>query len=218
MKENWKVGMRTFKTCIAVLLCLAYSFLLNRFPVSTASITAIICIKPNPQDMWKTDIVRCLATILGGVVGLVGILVSVLIPYYDQGVYVILIPLFVLLDIWLCNGLKMKDTVIVSAIMVVIVMTRTDVGTGSRILYALDRVLDTIVGAVVATVINIFMPFHFKKKKGERESVRAAFGMVLDDLLPSLRRFKHKEEAALVAAQVPAEEESQSIDEGKPAV
>lgn len=150
-----KVGMRTIKTAVAVMLCIIISRLLKLEYEFYAVIAAIIVMESTISNSLKSGAVRILGTFVGAGVGLACALVS-------PG-NVLLCGLGIIAVIFLCNLMKWNKSISIAGIVFIAIMV--NLGGKSPWLYSINRVLDTFIGISVAILVNylVLPPDHFKK-------------------------------------------------------
>ena len=138
-------------------------------PIS--AVAAIVTIKATQDETLRTGGFRMLGTVFGGLLGVLTVIIGLFLPYYNEGLFVIVIPLMLMLNLYLCNVLKMQDSCSISCVVTILVGAPITVGAtvNDALLYTLFRVQDTLVGVVVATIMNI-VPYHIagfmRRRKG----------------------------------------------------
>ncbi|WMM25265.1 aromatic acid exporter family protein [Tissierella sp. MB52-C2] len=142
-----KIGMRTIKTVIAVLLTLGISHILKLKSPLLASIAAIMTMESSISESFATGINRMYGTILGGVVALI---MSYILPinFFFIGIGLIII-------ITICNIFKWEKAVRMA--MIVFLSIALNYEGQARFYYAVFRTLDTLIGVVIGTAINYFI-------------------------------------------------------------
>lgn len=147
-----KIGARVFKTGLAVTLSIIISyFIIPDNSPSLAAIAAVTTLMPSVRrsvDMFQR---RVLANLIGGVVAV--LVLSVV------GSNALTIGLTVILTIAVLNSLKLSDVLSLACITAIIVMLSEP---SQYHIIAIYRVLETIVGVIVAFLVNtlILPPRH----------------------------------------------------------
>ena len=150
-----KIGLRIVKSSIAVFLCFVIYLLRGRSGVPFYSaIAAILCMQPYVSNSLKTAWNRTAGTLIGGVCGLAVLLVErfwipadwVLIQYF-------LIALAIVPIIYITVLLK-KTTASYITCVVFLSITVSHGADVSPWLFAIDRVLDTLIGIFVSLGVN----------------------------------------------------------------
>ena len=166
MNLRYKVGGRAAKTCLAVFLCLLIAFFFRR-NAFYSSIAAVVCMQPTTEKTIKMGLHRFIGTLLGGAAGFVVLECSFHIPYYQQGVYLLVIPVCLLGIIYLCNLIGRKDAVAICCIVFLSIVVNFSRGPLSTLQYATARVVDTTIGILVAMGINHFI--FPRRDRGEQQ-------------------------------------------------
>jgi len=164
LDTNYRVGMRVVKTAAAVMICLLIALLTGDWEsVSIAAVSAIVTIRATQGETMSSGAFRVLGTVIGGVIGILAVMIELFLPFYNEWMGVLIIPLALILDLYLCNVLKMQDSCTISCVVTILVALHKDLGldvtVGGALLFTLFRLRDTFIGVVVATVLNI-LPQH----------------------------------------------------------
>ena len=160
MDKHYRLGMRAVKTCIATFLCLAIGYLAEReTTMIIGTVAAIICLKPTKEETLHADFMRLLSTLVGGVIGFLPSVIGEFFPIYAEGLFILIVPVFILLDIYICNLLRIQEATALSCVVVLLIATHIDLRIEENLLYAINRILDTFIGATVATLVNIAIPW-----------------------------------------------------------
>lgn len=161
--EKYKIGLRTVKTAIAVLICLVVQLIVPSLSALNASIAAIVCMRETPGKSWETGVNRFIGTLIGGAFGFIWVSLARFIPYYSQWTYILLVPLGMILCISVCVWLKKFDAVIICCVVFLIITLDHEVASGQPLIYVGMRIIDTTIGIFFATLINKFF-FPYKEK------------------------------------------------------
>ena len=154
---HYHIGMRVVKTAAAVMVCLLIALLTgSRNSIPITAVSALVAMQATAGDTVKTSVYRVLGTVIGGAFGLLAVIIGIFVPYYIEGLFVIIIPLMLLLDLYLCNVLKMHEACSISCVVTIIVAARvtTDISVSESLVYTIIRLRDTFIGVVIATIIN----------------------------------------------------------------
>ena len=169
------VGMRMVKTAVAVVLC--YFIFLPfwlRTPVGEydplqdvgpfyACIAAIICMQSSVEQSVRQGVSRVIGTCIGGLVGLAILFVDDLL---NQPIFLgLMIGLGIILTMWICNLIHRPAACSIGSILVCVVILNH--GGQERYFYTLFRVMETIVGIVVAVAINRLLPDRREEPLGK---------------------------------------------------
>ena len=169
-KSRYRIGMRTFKTALAVFCCLFLKEFLGDSGVSNAAISAMICMKATQTDTIKTGLARIMGTIIGGIIGYVYLLLQnaiYLTADWEIYIHYFTTPLFVIVCIYLCNLLKLQDaSIICTVVFLLVVLGFVDGSRAETINYVVLRVVATLLGIIIAMLINRFIaPYKPKEEK-----------------------------------------------------
>lgn len=153
------VGMRIIKTALAVFICGLIGWLRDRDGFNFFSmIAAIICIQKSTEATIKTSFNRAVGTAIGGAYGVALLFVETkvhmqrIMPIYLFVVALMIIPIIV------TTLYIHKPTTTGFTCIVFLSVAVYHVSDASPFNYAINRLLDTIIGIVVALIINLAMP------------------------------------------------------------
>lgn len=152
-----KVGGRIWKTVIAVFLCFLIDTIRNTGIPFYAAIAAILCIQRNQHDSIKQAKNREIATIIGGIYGMM----FLLFERYIFPISVVLLR-YAILSLLLISVIKFsllirqeKGTFLMCVVFLCVTVTHE--GDISPVSFAINRILDTTIGIVVAVTVNIWI-------------------------------------------------------------
>lgn len=153
-------GFRNIKTGIAILICLILYIPVNRDGVAFATIAILICMQDSVEKSISEGFNRVIGTVLGGSFGIIFI-------YFDliklhSIIYFTLCSLGVVLYIYICNLINIRKSINIGC--VVYLMIVIGPVEDSPLLYSIYRTIDTIVGIIIAVVVNR----HLFRPKPER--------------------------------------------------
>ncbi len=149
------IGMRIIKTAIAVFLCLLISPL--RGSAGTpyySAIAAIICMQPSVSDSLKLSLYRTVATLFGGLAGMLLLMAEhSLYPDAPQTLKYLTISACIVLLIYLTLVIRMPSAAAITC--VVFLSTSVTLGeVGVAYVFALNRIIDTLIGIFVSVGVN----------------------------------------------------------------
>lgn len=163
-------GQRIFKTSIAVFL----SFTISHFRSANAlpfysAIAAIICTKNDVTDSIDIGLNRILGTFIGGFVGFLYLLFVKKNLTNEIEEYFLLSVIMAFL-IWLLSSLEKPNAISIMCIVLASVSINHAGENFGAIDFAVNRVLDTLVGVLVAILVNsidfeILKFIKFEKQK-----------------------------------------------------
>lgn len=163
IKNNpFRLGLRTIKTGLAVFLCLLIFHIFHREMPMIACLSAVFAMRQDVNTTMTFGASRIGGNLIGGILGLVYFLLT---KQFDTAFTfdLFIIPLMVMLLIIIADALNLNAGIIgASATFLMIIFT---VSESQSFIYALNRVLDTVIGTVIAIATNhFFMPYQEKNK------------------------------------------------------
>lgn len=187
------LGQRIIKSAVAVFLCLII-YMLRGFDgmVVQSTVAAIICIQPNKSDSIRISLNRIIGTLLGAAWGLLFLWMMEFLSNHSVSVSIVVVYLImafgIIVTLYSTVILKKTDAASLSAIVFIcIVGTYPELET--PIAQALDRIIDTTIGIIVAGIVNAYsLP--------RRKHMEYLFFIRLQDLAPD--RYSHVSSNVLV--------------------
>ncbi len=159
-------GLRNIKTGIAVAACILFYHILDREGALMATTATLICMQDSVEKSVRQGFFRVIGTVIGGIFGIAVAYLDLL--YKFQYGDVVAGFLGVILLIYLCNVFKIQDAIIIACFVFLIIIISPHLEV-PPIIYATNRVVDTIVGIIIAILINVLL---FKPKHIEYEIVK----------------------------------------------
>lgn len=142
-----KIGMRTTKTVIAVILTLIISEVFHLDNPILAGIAAIMTMETSVSESISAGKYRMYGTVLGGIFALI-------VSYIAPANYAVIgISLIVLINV--CSYLTWEKAVRMA--MIVFLAIILGYAEGDRFYYALNRIVDTLIGVITGTTINFLI-------------------------------------------------------------
>lgn len=166
---RFRLGMRTIKTALAVMLCILLFHLTDRGSPLIAALAAVFSLRQDLNTSISFGRSRVLGNSLGGFLALLFYYIQ---SFFENDFYVELfvLPFFVILVIVLSDGLN-NNSGIVSAIATMLLIALS-IPQGESFLYALNRVLDTFIGTIVGISLNgVISPQTDEKEKQIKEDL-----------------------------------------------
>lgn len=167
--------MRTIKTAIVVIISYLVSSAINSALSFALIYAAVICVETSVVSSFKIGYNRVLGTVIGGVIGLI----MTYFPIYGG----ISMALGVIITIIFCNLLNIKKaTGIAITLVIIITIGSSD---SSPAIYAMQRTLDTLIGIVIATIVNmlIYPPDQMKRVRESFHNYRHTAKQVVGDVI-----------------------------------
>lgn len=154
------LGMRTLKTGLAVLVTALLATVIPSTVPFNIIFASVICMETSVVSSFQAGANRVAGTFIGAFCALV----LLYIPIPNQ----VRLSLGVMLVIYICNRFKIKKSVGIGASIVILILTGS--GEVGPLEYTVRRILDTLLGIGVATLINMFISPPIQMK-----NVRRAF-------------------------------------------
>jgi len=172
LDTRYRVGMRVIKTSAAVMICLIIALFVGGWSsISITAVSAIVTIQQTRVETVRSGGFRLLGTLIGGLVGTLTVIIGLFLPYYNDALFILVIPLMLMFNLYLCNVLKMQDTCTISCVVTILVAAHVDLDAtiGGALVYTLLRLRDTLIGVAAATLMNIVPHYlaRFLKKRKE---------------------------------------------------
>ena len=151
-----KVGGRTLKTVVAVFLCFIIDMIRESDTAFYAAIAAILCIQRTPKDSFHEAFNREIATVIGGMWGMLTLL-------FERNIYCIPHEAlrYMLLSILLIPIINFsvlikqeKGTFLMCVVFLCITVTHE--GDANPLIFGFSRIIDTTIGIVIVLLINQF--------------------------------------------------------------
>ena len=165
-----RIGQRIIKTAVAVLICLIINTLRGQrgeHMSAEAAITAIICIQPYIRDTRYSGLNRFIGSLIGAEWALVILLLLVEVPALGKNLIVLycIMALGVVLSLYTPLVMRLPDASGLAAIIFVCIITvYPDIE--DPIYNAVLRMVDVLIGAIVAIFVNGFRLPRRKNKNG----------------------------------------------------
>lgn len=149
------LGQRIIKTAFAVFLVLVF-YRLQGFhgSVSSAAVTAIICMQPYVSDSRTFALERILGTVLGALWGLVYLQTLQWFPARTPAVTDGILCLFLVLSMYSTVVMK-KTSIAAQAAIVFLGTVISGPEAAAPLAQTLERLADTIVGTIIAIAVNV---------------------------------------------------------------
>ncbi|MEI5992020.1 hypothetical protein A5881_003560 [Enterococcus termitis] len=158
----FRLGMRTFKTALAVMLCIILFKVFDRGAPMIAALAAVFSLRQDLTTSLTFGKSRILGNTLGGGLAIIYFLVKDLFSN-DFLVELFLLPFLVMVVIVISDGMN-NNSGIISAIATLLLISLS-IPQGESFYFALSRVIDTFIG----TFIGIGLNFFFKPKPIEEK-------------------------------------------------
>jgi len=154
---HYQIGMRVVKTGVAVMICMLMALVTGSMDTMIlTTVTAIVTIRTSREETIRSGLLNMIATIIGGAIGALTVLIGLFLPYYSDGLFVIVIPLMILLNFYFCNVLGLQNSSATSSVVIILIAANVKLGStvGDAYWFTLLRLRDTLIGVVIATLVN----------------------------------------------------------------
>ena len=138
------MGMRNFKTAVAVILCVLIARALHLEYSFYAAIAAVISMGNSVTNSFRTGKNRMLGTLVGAGIGF---LCACILPGNA-----ILCGIGIMIVIYICNLLKWSKSASIACIVFMAIMV--NLNGKNPFFYSINRILDTFIGITVAVLVN----------------------------------------------------------------
>ena len=165
MEFEYKIGLRVIKSVVAVFLCLLIKFILGGSSVFYDSITALLCIQPTAEQSLKFGLNRLIGTVTGSIIGFVILEAANFIPFYKEFIYIFVIPLGMLFAMYICIFFKKERSVAICSVVYLCLVTNFERSIQSTEIYVFIRLIDTIIGVIIGTLVNKYFFLHKIEEK-----------------------------------------------------
>ena len=168
-----KPGQRIFKTALAVFLSFTFSHFRSPYALPFYSaIAAIICTKNDVTGSINLGLNRILGTFIGGFVGFLYLLFVKKNLTNEIENYFLLSVIMAFL-IWIVSSMEKPNAISIMCIVLASVSINHAGENFGAIDFAVNRVLDTLVGVVIAILVNsldfeILKFIKYEKEKDEK--------------------------------------------------
>lgn len=149
-----RIGSRMIKTAVAVFICFLIYLIRNDGIPFYSAIAAILCIRADMNDSLATAKSRVIATFIGGLAGLLfTVFEHEIIPIDSQLLRYAILSIAIIPIIYISILIKQPSTAYLSCV-VFLCITVSHMGDDSYMLFAVNRMVDTLIGVAVAYIIN----------------------------------------------------------------
>ncbi len=151
-----KIGMRTTKTAIAVMICMLTRDILNlmgvhSFNIFFAGIGAVNAMQDSIIGTRQAGFNRIFGTAIGAIISLVIYPFNILL--FKGKLEVLFAGLGIIIVIKIITALKKPNAVFVGCIVLIASLTKFNVNE-SIVFYVLNRTIETTYGIIIAIIVN----------------------------------------------------------------
>lgn len=119
-----------------------------------AVLSAVFSLRTNHEQTWKFGISRFFGNLSGGILAIVLLQVQQQLPWPDY-TDLVMAPLGIVILILFCNRFN-KSAVINSTATFLVIFYNIEAAV--NVPYAIQRVIDTLIGAIIAMIVNRVLP------------------------------------------------------------
>ncbi|MBP2098004.1 FUSC family protein [Enterococcus rivorum] len=150
----FRLGMRTLKTALAVLICILLFRVLGRGTPMIAAIAAVFSLRQDLTTSVSFGKSRIIGNSLGGFLALIFILVQ---GFFSHAFIVeaIFLPFLVIVAIVLSDASNNNPGIITA--IATLLLIALSIPQGESIYYVFDRVIDTFIGTFIGIGLNFFI-------------------------------------------------------------
>lgn len=161
-KKPPRIGMRIFKSSLAVFLCFVVYLLRGEGMPFYSAIAAVLCMQPYVKNSVKVALNRTIGTLIGGIFGMLVLLAERRFLPAEPEIYrYLVISAAVVPLIYITVVLKKTSASYITCVVFMSVTVSHGVDV-SPYLFALNRILDTLIGIFISLGINAF---HLPRRK-----------------------------------------------------
>jgi|SRR5690554_3111429 len=149
-------GLRILKTSLAVFVCMTLFYLIGYFYPIHALIACVLMMKETSEETKKAGIDRIKGTLLGGSLSYVALIVSKELQIDSTHLLVpVILSLSIFISFIMVKGFEQSSSVAsMSAVMIIITLMSHASSTNSVFIYVSTRTIETLVGILIAFIIN----------------------------------------------------------------
>ena len=173
-----KIGMRIIKSSIAVFLCFAIYLIRGEGIPFYSAIAAVLCMQPYVSNSRKVAGNRIIGTFIGGIVGMLVMMIEYRFISPDAPVLKYLLISVVIIPLIYGTVLAKKASVSYITCVVFMSITVSHGLDANPFLFAMNRIIDTLIGIFVSLGVNAF---HFPRRKNKRLLFVSDLGGTLAD-------------------------------------
>ena len=148
---RFRIGMRTFKSALAVFICILIFQIFDRGAPMIAALSAVFSLRQDLSATFTFGRSRVIGNFLGGLTAIAYVLLQLLF-HHHFAVELVGLPILVAFVIITSDGIN-NNAGLISAVATLLMITFT-VPEGDSLIYTFQRVFDTFIGTVVAIGVN----------------------------------------------------------------
>ncbi|MGN0396160.1 MAG: aromatic acid exporter family protein, partial [Coprococcus sp.] len=151
------IGLRIFKSAVAVLCCFLFYYLFRPDGIIFYSqLSALWCIQSQRVNGIQKACQRTIGTVVGCLFGLIVLLID--INFISKNllgdmIYACLVSLFIVFVLYVTVIINRKDASYFSCVVFLSIVVN-HIGDGNPLLFVYDRFIDTMIGIIIAMLVN----------------------------------------------------------------
>jgi len=149
---KFRIGLRTLKTAMAVMLIITAFYFFKR-PPFVAALASVFALRESWDKTLSFAKIRLISNMVGGLLALVYFMVHTSTSH-AVWVSMIFLPFLVVVAIVFLDGFNYNSGVI--GALAALLMISLNIPSGATVLYVIDRIADTFIGVFVAIAVNRF--------------------------------------------------------------
>ncbi|CAM3098672.1 FUSC family protein [Leuconostoc rapi] len=149
---RFRIGLRTMKTAMAVMLIIIIFYFFKR-PPFVAALASVFALRESWDKTLSFAKIRLMSNLVGGILALIYFLVH---AYTHNATWVSMffLPFLVIIAIVFLDGFNFNSGVI--GALAALLMISLSIPAGATVLYVIDRIIDTFIGVIMAIAVNRF--------------------------------------------------------------
>lgn len=164
--NKFRVGARTFKTVLSVFICLLISHLLIGTNGMYSAMTTFICMLPTYEESKIAGIGRIVATVISFIAGFLVLSFYAMIPDYYNIARIFVVPIVTLVLIVICVSISYERSIILCCTLFIMLGLSETFTVDNLLSYIVVRLIETIIGVLVAIFINKYIyPYNPEKEQ-----------------------------------------------------
>lgn len=158
---RFRIGLRTLKTALAVMIIITVFYFFHR-PPFVAALASVFALRESWDKTLSFAKIRLISNTVGGLLALIYFLVHAY-THHATWVSMIFLPFLVIIAIIFLDGFNFNSGVI--GALAALLMISLNIPAGATVLYVIDRIIDTFIGVLVSIGVNRFASPKSKKSK-----------------------------------------------------
>ncbi|MBK0347059.1 FUSC family protein [Aerococcaceae bacterium zg-ZJ1578] len=160
-----KIGWRTIKTVVAVMITLLLYEWLHRQPAALAALACVFTLRNDVPTSIKFGRFRVFGNSVGATIAGLVVQLELLLGIGNNYIHIFTVSFGVMLIIVVCNQFNHSQSIVnASATYFVVLLT---ISHHDLIWYTVNRVLDAFIGATIAVTVNRLLPGPFDNETSE---------------------------------------------------